>query len=87
MAPTIALCASQSMNENPIAIKDINKLIRFLNQFEFINIFLSEIAIFIQQSRKKYVLENQAYFLSKSEKAGYLTDWVANYEISNFLKF
>ena len=40
----------------------------------------------IAQSRQRYLKDNIKQFKSDAGRRGYLSDWVANYEISDFLR-
>lgn len=68
----------------------ISEISSILSEFQqkpsFINDFIEKPMKFIHDCREKYVNTHKSEFSNENAEKGYMTDWVANYEISDFLR-
>ncbi|CAD8165149.1 unnamed protein product [Paramecium octaurelia] len=89
---TQSICGFTSV-ANAIALKQIGPSIGYIQAIQHLKKnsqlrrkYVQDAMIFIQNSRRKYIQQSQ--WLSSNEKEGkkYLNDWVANFEISDYLR-
>lgn len=85
IAPCVGIYIAQKLKNSSFQ-KSIDILIENLNEQEILFNLVEGVIQFIQKDRTEYINKNSNLFLSEIEKQFYLKDWVANYEISDYLK-
>ena len=83
LAPIIALYICSQMSKN---LDNFTEIIADLNKAEVILPLVDTSMGFIRECRQKYVDTHKNDFKDEKEQRNYLRDWVANYEISDFLQ-
>lgn len=83
LAPVVALYVCSHMSTN---LDNFTEIIANLNKAEVVLPLVNDSMAFIRESRQKYVDSHKRDFKDEEEQRNYLRDWVANYEISDFLQ-
>jgi len=66
-------------------VEEMNQLITYLMDVSQIKSKLEDSMMFIQIARINYIVAHQQDFSNKKDEGIYMKDWVANYEISDYL--
>lgn len=82
LAPVIGLY----IVKNCTTIEEFPKILENLKNYEFVLDLLEDSIKFIHSCRVNYIEAHKSEFQNESDSKGYIKDWVANYEISDFLR-
>jgi len=85
LAPAIALLASAYVGMN-MTVEQVDEMISHLSKPTVVAPVVNEVMQYIQTDRRTYINANEAAFKTVKEEEDYVEAWVANYEISAFLK-
>ena len=83
LAPIVALYICSHLSKN---LENFTEIIANLNKADVILPLVDTSMGFIRECRQKYVDTHQSDFKNEKEQRDYLRDYVANYEISDFLQ-
>jgi len=81
----ISLSVVRYIDERNDMVQNFNDLLFELNDEKNVHV-VEPVMQWLRNRRLNYVSENENEFKNEREKRGYLSDWVANFEISDYIK-
>ncbi|KAJ5075228.1 hypothetical protein M0811_07581 [Anaeramoeba ignava] len=89
IAPAVAFWIFDNLQTFPylIDVNSVKRLIFSLLDPDNLVPYVEDAMKFIQNDRENYVKTHSNEFSTEKEKENYLRDWVANYEISDYIKY
>jgi hypothetical protein len=82
----VAQIVAEKLPQYHVTKREVEHVLEILNNANVMIPAVEKIMDFIQTDRQKYIAEYSHEFTNESEKNRYMEDWVANYEISDWLK-
>merc|ERR1712232_93881 len=68
-----------------VTLKEVRCLLAEVEKTCLVEKEAERVMAFLKDRRSKYIADNTSEFPEKTEESHYMTDWVANYEISDYL--